>query len=505
MRSIRANFLKSHELFWREHPALLLAVSLLFGTSSYLYQLNCLFPIIWMTYLLCTGFSSFFRGISFILLGWSYAFFLYGEAPKLTTPIAIEGIFSPSSLQPHQSPFHKGFLYKGTLHLPQAVPCSLCLQGENRPIANQDYWVKGLLTERGSFKYTLKLKEWKPLPLKSKFLNWRFAETRYQWKEAFRSLLQKNISPEAASFLGSLLTGDVEDRLLRYEFSRAGLQHLLSVSGFHFALLIVFFSTFLNLFFPQPLKTWLLLFVLTLYFLFVGSAPAVLRSFSAATLYLIGKLLGRNPIALNLLGCSMLLELILDPLSAGHIGFQLSFLSCTGLLLLTSFLNKLFEKTLPKRAVFELADMTPLSPFGYLISTFLKKSLCVTLAVNLTLLPLLFYHFHKFPLLGLIYNLFFPLGAAITIYFLLPSLLAYIICPPLGKILLSLTDAWTCQLLELISYPPLFLDRTWQQAYLPDWACFLYLFSLFFLAIHQKNKIVLFNSPTKTSHTPLNK
>ena len=491
---------RAHELFWQTHPALLLALSFLLGTSSYLYKISCFFPLIWLIYLGWINFSFLFRGVCLLLLSWGYSFALYQNAPRASVATYVKGVFSVSSLQPHQSPFHRGLLYKGTLYLPDAISCSMCLSGGNRPLADQDYFVEGLLVERSPFSYTLKMKKCRPLgPEKT---TWRSAEMRYQSKEALRLFLQKNLSKKSASLLGSLLTGDVEDRLLRYEFSKTGLQHLLSISGFHFALLTTFFSFSFGLFFSQPLKTYLLLLTLFGYFLFVGPSPAIFRSFCAVSLYLIGKILGRHPIALNLLGCAMLLELIFDPTVSAHIGFQLSFLSCAALLLLFSPLQALIEKWLPRRGQSELAQMSFLSPFGYLISTFFKKSLSVTFAVNLALLPLLFYHFHKWPLLSLFYNLFFPLSVALAIYLLIPSLLAYLLFAPLGKFLLKLTDFWTNQLLDLVSHPPLFLDRTCALANLPDWACAGYLFLLFFLAIANhtiRDKLLIANGHQKNN------
>lgn len=402
------DFLDLHRLFWRKNPALLLAISLLLGASSYLYLHSPLYFAGFLLYLALLNKPTFFRAAAFALLGAGYAFFLYRNAPELPTPKRIQGIFSISSVQPHQSPFQRGVMYRGTLNLPHAIPCSISIPDQGRPLAECDYWVDGTLLQRGRYEYVFKPKEWRPLEN-----TWSLAEIRYRFKERFRAFLQKTISsPQAASLLGSLITGDVEDRMLRYQFGRVGLQHLLAISGFHFGVLIAFFSLFLGLFLPERIKLWTLLAALTAYFLFVGSAPAVLRSFITALLYIAGKLIRRQPSGLNLLGCSILLETICNPLVGSQIGFQLSFTSCAGLLLFIPSFERILYQLLPKRSSTELSQMSPLSPFGYLLSSFLRKNIALALAINISLLPLLLYHFHSFPFLSLIYNLFSPSSSA---------------------------------------------------------------------------------------------
>jgi competence protein ComEC len=474
---------QSHRLFWTQHPALLLGISLLIGCGSYLYAHPFLVSLPWFVYLLLISKRSLiFQGISFSLLGYVYSFALYSNAPHLTEPKEVEGIFSIDLLKPYQSPFQTGLLYKGTLKIPQALACTICAKGASRPLANQDYWVSGILEQRGDFDYSLKPKKWRPIEK-----SWRLAEWRYQLKEKFRKFLKKTTSLRTAILLSSLITGDIEDRSLRYEFSRVGLQHLLAISGFHFALLITFCSGFLHLFLPEKIKIWVLLILLTCYFLFVGSGPAVLRSFIMAFLYLIGKFLKRESSGTNLLGCAIFLEICLDPLSLTQIGFQLSFLSCGSILLLYPLIQAFIQTIFPKRTLSELANMTPLSPYGYLLSSFLRQSLGISIAVNIALLPLLLYHFHTFPLLSLFYNLFFPLGVSLSLFLLLCSLPIYLLWQPLGEILFSLTNFWTLQLLNLTSYPPLFLDRSIQISWMPSWGCIFYIFSIFFLTIHLKN------------------
>lgn len=465
--------------FWREHPALLLALSFCIGTSSFLFwetPWNFLFPLLWSLYLIYLR-----RPLLLLSLVGSivYAAFLYGSAPILENPKQLEVFFSIHSIQSHHSPFHKGLLYKGEIYLKEGIfPCSIYHRGIDPPKATHDYFIQGTLKQRGPYDYSLSPKKWIP-----RNKNWKLVELRHQMKESLRKFLKKNLSAKSAMFLGSLITGDVEDRQLRYDFGRLGLQHILAISGFHFGVLIAFCSFFLSFAFSRFWKYVILIAAINIYFIFIGALPAVQRSWLTAGLYLCAKLFHRQTTGLNLLGCAMLLELCLNPLVSANIGFQLSFLSCAGILILHPVFEKALRIWLPKRTPDEIGELSYFSKHGCLFSSILRQALSLTLSVNCTILPVLLYHFHQFPLLGLFYNLFFPFLVSAALFMLLLSLSCQLLFPLLTPYLFSLTDWITTQLLNLASHPPLQLDYSLWVTSFPAWIIPFYLFILFSVPI----------------------
>ena len=200
-----------------------------------------------------------------------------------------------------------------------------------------------------------------------------------------------------------------------------------------------------------------MIFALALYFLFLGNAPSILRAFIAISLYLSAQLLRRRTNGLNVLGAALTVELFLDPMVVTQLSFQLSFLCTLALLLFTPLLSELFALLLPRRTPNELREMPLLDKHGYICTTLLRKTLSVTCAVHLFSLPLLLYLFHKFSLLSLLYNLFFPLCVTLSLSLLYLGLfLAWL--PPLSALVHKLNGAWTSQLLELTSHPPAYFD-----------------------------------------------
>jgi len=340
--------------------------------------------------------------------------------------------------------------------------------------------VQGKLDRRGPFSYVFKPKEWTEVEK-----SWSFAAWRYAAKEAYRGFLAKKCSSSqrAAEFLAALTTGDVDDRVLKYEFGHLGLQHLLAISGFHFGILIAFASFALSLLFPRFWKLVLLLFSLTAYYFFVGPFPAVQRSWLTAFAYLTGKLIGRQTSGLNLLGLALGVEICMNPLIASNLGFQFSFASCGGILLLHPFFEKKLRAILPKRTLVERAALPNLPKHVYLLSSLLRHTIALDLAVNAALLPLLLYHFHVFPLLSLLYNLFFPflLGTALSL--LLLALSFHLLIPTLSSLFFSAASWLTEALLDLAAYPPAALDYPILAADLPAWAIPFFLFGLLSLSI----------------------
>ncbi len=469
-----------HGLFWKQNPALFYSLTLLIGTSSTLFLDNFFLAFVWLAYLLI---SRAYPQI--VILAASLAYGSFHHPPTSIPTHEISAIFSPHRLQPHHSPFQKGIEYKGTVsYQKRALPVSIYMRDklEHRPLANKSYHLKGEIIQRDTNNFVFKPREW--IPIKS---TWSLAEIRYQTKEKFKTHLSKHLpSSRVAILLSSMTTGDVEDRMLRYEFGRLGLQHILAISGFHFGILIAFLSFFLRLVLPHAGKIFALFLLISAYYIFIGSSPAIERSYLTAIFYLLGKWINRQTSGLNLLGCAMGTEILIDPLVASTIGFQLSFLSCFAILILYPPIESKLRFFLPKRTKSEIEALTLLSQHGYLFSSFFRKSISLTLAVNCALLPLLLFHFHQFPCLGLLYNIFFPFGIGLSIFLLLCALLFQLLFPPISSCLYWITNAFTDFLLELTANPLLPLDFSIRTADLSPNIVILFCLALGFFSISKR-------------------
>lgn len=463
------------------YPALYGALALLLGIGLSLFSIHWIWPLFGGLY--CLFYRQF---LLFLCLIGGIGYGYWHKTPFLEEK-ETEAIFHPLSLAPHISPFHRDLLYKGTLTLlpnHESFPCTIFYSKDplTHPSADCSYHVQGRLVPKDDHQITFKPKTWVPLPY-----TFSLAEIRYNAKEAFKSMLRAHLSSQKASlFLGALTTGDVDDRLLRYEFGRVGLQHLLAISGFHFGILIAFFSYALGLFLPQRHTFFILLLFVSFYYVFIGSSPAIQRSWLTASLFLLSKLLERNASGLNLLGVSLGIELISDPWVASEIGFQLSFLSCLGILFFYPVFEEKLRPLFPKRNWQEILTLNRTAQHGYLFSDFIRKSISLTLAVNIALFPVLCFHFHQFPLLGLLYNLFIPFWVSIAIILLLIALFVWMLFPPFSYPVFSFVNFFTAELIRVIENPPLTLDYSIQTDHVSINMVLLYLGILLFIG--RKNK-----------------
>lgn len=473
---------EAHRRFWNAHPAVLIGLSFLIGVSTCLFSLPLWISILWMGYTLSL---KKWAASSLLPLAALYAWLLYGQLPEISTPKNVSGYFSISSIKINKTPFSTNHLYKGTLFIGlEAYPCSAIIPTGKGPKASSDYQITGTLIQRDPYDYILKPKTWDAVPN-----TWSLAQMRYDAKSHLRHFLHKNLKiPRTATLLNSLATGDVEDRLLRYEFSRLGLQHILAISGFHFGVLIAFLAMLLS-FLPNKFQWLSMLSLTTTYYLFIGDSPAVQRAWIVVTLFLIAKLIKRPTTPINLLGSALLIELICNPLVATNLGFQFSFGSCFGILLLYSPINEAFKTLLPSRPAAISSRLPFMQGLAYLICKSFRSAISLTAAVNITLLPLLFLHFGKFPLLSVIYNLFYPFLISISLFLLLAALLLSTLSAFLAKPLFLLLDHFAAQLIELISYPPLLLDYSLYWNEFPVQIIPIYLGLLLHLSIRLHQKI----------------
>lgn len=455
------------------HPAFFMALSFFFGVANYF--LSYLFLIPFAAYLLSYRHHFLFICV-FTVLGFGYSALV---APSF---LPSEGKWEGAAhvtldeIKPFTTPFFHGLELKGTLHafypkgssfpIGNHHPLSIRLSThlEKRPSANQSYWIYGTLLMPPSGHLVLKpssLYDWHPLPGRKNGAEWRFYA-----KEKVREWIEDNI-PDIASahFLTGLATGQFDDPYLYKELGRVGVQHILAISGLHFAIFAALLNLFFRLFFSMQKAAILVLLALTAYVIFLGFSPSIYRAYIGAGLFFGGLLIHKNPQALNSLGVSLFLLLLIDPSLVKHLGFQFSFLSTLALLVFAPSIDTLLMSLFSKHPLKETLKMNRWNQHGYVVLSLFRESFALNLAITIVTLPLIFYTFHQFPLSSLFYNCFFPFLSGLSLMLLLLSALCFPVAAPLHWINAKLTSFT----LQLIFNLPSALDVWIRWAPSPTW------------------------------------
>ncbi len=154
-------------------------------------------------------------------------------------------------------------------------------------------------------------------------------------------------TPAALSL--ALLTGDVSgvDGELMENMRYGGIAHIFAVSGLNVGAL---YACCLFLFSKTPLKRTpkaarflLLVGILLFYSGICGFSASVVRAAITCAVCYFTKLFGVGNDLLNALGVAAILILLLSPAELMGVGFQLSFLACLGLFLLTRPIDRIFD------------------------------------------------------------------------------------------------------------------------------------------------------------------
>ena len=149
------------------------------------------------------------------------------------------------------------------------------------------------------------------------------------------AVIEAHLPPVSGALLEGLLIGERRQLppTLLTDFRRAGVYHILAISGFNVALVAgSAFLLFRLARLPAPLAAALALATLIAFAAVVGGQPSVLRATVMGGLFLAAGLLGRESRVWNSLATALLVLLALDPGSLMDPGLQLSFAATAGLL-----------------------------------------------------------------------------------------------------------------------------------------------------------------------------
>lgn len=464
-RMIHSSMRNSALTFWKKHPALLFGLFLYLGALFALNVAGGLFGTVLL--LALTERKLFPLAVLFFLLP---TLLIYQTHTFPEPGSEVSGTFHIQNLKKSHG-FSKGYLYRGTLKTPQGL-LNCQIHSKQHVPANSDYLVCGSAHTKDGLFYTLKIKEaWSKIEG-----TYSLAELRYKSKEWVRRYIERRIPQKrAAVFLSGMATGELGDKLMQHEFGVLGLSHILAISGFHFAFVAFACQCVLRLLFPLKIQIFVLMCLITTYLFFIGDSPSVLRAWIFIMIFLLGQLIEQKSSPLNSLGIALCLTLLLNPLSAMSLSFQLSFLATAGILHLHTPVHRLLLYWIPQFSMKEVLQKNLAWQHGYLCLACLRKALALILSVHLTLLPLLLFHFHYFSVNSLIYNLFYPFLVTLGLFLFLIGIVG-------GPFIHEICGIYCDFILKIPEAPPV-LFKTFYVSQMPPILLSFYLFGLLFLGI----------------------
>lgn len=176
---------------------------------------------------------------------------------------------------------------------------------------------------------------------------------------------------------------------LQESFERAGVVHILAISGLHIGIIMLFFNWLLK---PLHLLPYgrVISLVFTISFLWCfalvsGLSPSVTRAVGMFTLLAVSMSVNRRTKLINTLMAAAFLSLLIDPFMLYEIGFQLSYMSVLSIILFTPLIQHFWKAK-------------------HTILVRIRDALTVTMAAQIGVLPLSLFYFHQFPGLFLLAN-----------------------------------------------------------------------------------------------------
>lgn len=230
-------------------------------------------------------------------------------------------------------------------------------------------------------------------------------------------VLDRILPAEESGLMQAVLTGDKEkipDESYTL-YSKAGVVHVLCISGLHLSILALYLAFFLEKALGRSKRTSALvtIFAVFAFLLFIKSSPSSYRAALMITVVLLGRAFYRLPDALNTMAIAAFLLLLFQPLYLFHAGFQLSFLTVFGIWF---GIGRMERKKKKDRGKFD----------------WLKESLLVSLYASLFSYPAVAYYFSSVSLVGIFANLLIVPLSGLLLGFGLLSVLLGAVCLPAG-------------------------------------------------------------------------
>ncbi len=208
------------------------------------------------------------------------------------------------------------------------------------------------------------------------------------WKNFLSRLLSScSEDPEVRALTQAILLGDKSELTpeLKHTFSSTGTAHVLAVSGLHIGIIYAILLPIIGSVKKgsrrlRYSRLFLFLLALWIYAMITGLSPSICRAACMVSMLLVGNMMKRSISKWNILGFSALVLLVIQPFAIYQPGFQLSYAALIGI----------FIFYLPLVRSFAIPGVIP---------QYLWKMSCVSIAAQVTVMPIAIFYFHEVSLL----------------------------------------------------------------------------------------------------------
>lgn len=223
----------------------------------------------------------------------------------------------------------------------------------------------------------------------------------YPVKSYSLHIIDTLVGGDEGEFLKGLVLGERSNisNEIKQNFVKAGVSHIIAVSGLNVAYVLIILNGILLLF---PLKRQYKIFIIILCLLFymnlTGNVPSIIRATVMACVFLLSQLIERKPLSYNIIAFSAVIIMVIDPRQLFDAGFILSYGAILSIVIFYPKLNGLLNKF----KFYKSFDNSKL------IYKFLKSSVLLvlgTLAAQIGTLPITALMFKKISIISLFTNL----------------------------------------------------------------------------------------------------
>jgi len=189
---------------------------------------------------------------------------------------------------------------------------------------------------------------------------------------------------------------------MKVKFKYTGLAHLIVISGTHISLVVIGIVKILDgLSLGYRFKYLMAFVALTFYCALIGFSPGILRAYIMGAMMILARILFEQEDSKKSLLVSFIVIIVLNPYSLFDISMQLSYAAVIAIIFVNPEFKKFYEKKILDKIKNEVLRNT-------------VDLIFLSLAIQITSIPLFLYYFEKLPLFSFLLNIVgIPIGTVV--------------------------------------------------------------------------------------------